>query len=96
MTSSAPVLNSLPDWLTSGPWPVILAIAVLIFIVGFWINNRLNRVQRKLHELGKGYYQREEQIQNDYKSGLISEKEYRKRHDRLVQEMREESRKMTD
>ena len=89
-------LSDLPSWLTSGPIPIILIIAAALAILGVWVNAHLNRIQRRLHSLGKGYYKKEEQVLNDYKSGLIDEREYRRRHERLVQEMREDSRRMID
>jgi hypothetical protein len=61
-----------------------------------WINARLNRIQRDLHKLGHMYYQKEQELQDDLKAGRIGDGEYRKRHEALVREMREDSRRMTD
>jgi hypothetical protein len=88
--------SNLPSWLKSGPVPIIIIVVLGLLIIGAWVNNRLNRVQKKLHDLGQSYYAREMRLQNDFKSGLMSENEYRKKHDRMVQEMREDSRRIAD
>jgi hypothetical protein len=86
----------MPSWLTTGSAPVILAIVVGLVIIYFWVNYRLKRVQRELHTLGRSYYEKEQAILDDLKAGRITDSEYRKAHGRLVQQMREESRKITD
>jgi len=88
--------GGIPPWLTSGPIPAILAILLGLVVLGAWVNFRLKRVQRDLHELGHAYYEKERIIYNDYKSGRFTEKEYRRKHEDLLGQMREESRKMTD
>jgi hypothetical protein len=86
----------IPAWLTHGPMPVILIILIGIALLGVYINYYLNRVQRNLTELGKGYAEQERILFNDFKSGRITRSEYRRKHDQLVDSMREESRKFTD
>lgn len=86
----------LPEWLISGPVIWILLAILLISILMLWINFHLKRIQKNLHELGKSYYKKEQEILGELKAGLISEEEYRKRHERLLSEMREESRRLTD
>ena len=96
MTEQQPADAALPSWLTSGSVPVILVIVVGLILIGLWINYRLNRVQRELHDLGKSYYEKEKMILEDFKAGRITEGDYRREHERLVREMREESRRLTD
>ncbi len=88
--------GGLPTWLYSGPVPVILLIATGIVLIFVWLNFRLNRIQRDLHVLGKSYYEKDRSLIDNFKAGLITEKEYRREHERLVREMREDSRRMTD
>ncbi|MCX6645185.1 MAG: hypothetical protein NTY09_02330 [bacterium] len=76
--------------------PVILVIVIGIVLLGVYINYYLNRVQRGLQELGKGYREQERVLFNDFKSGRITRSEYRRRHEQFVNSMREESRKFTD
>lgn len=86
----------IPEWLTRGPVPVYLIIIVGIVLLFAYINYHLKHVQRNLHELGKGYYEQERLLFNDFKSGKMTRSEYRRQHERLVDSMREESRKLTD
>jgi len=88
--------QGLPDWLTSGPVPVILLIIVGVILTGVWVNYRMKGVQSKLGELGQEYYRKEEVLLDDLKSGRLRQSDYKKEHDRLVGEMREDSRKITD
>jgi hypothetical protein len=86
----------MPDWLTSGSLPVILVIVVGMILIYAWVNWRLKIVQRNLHELGRSYYDKEKILIDDLKAGRITRGEYRRKHERLVSDMREESRKLTD
>ena len=97
-TQSAAIFaaGGVPSWLMSGPVPIILIVIIGLVLIGFYVNSYLKRIQKNLHELGKGFYEREIELQGQFKAGLISESEYRKRHDGMVREMREESRRMTD
>lgn len=88
--------SGLPSWLTSGWVPVVGVIVIGIVIIYFWLDFRLKRIQRDLHELGRSYYDRERVILDDLKAGRITQGEYRKKHNELVNEMRRESRKMTE
>jgi hypothetical protein len=96
LPQAPPTGNSLPDWLTSGPIPVILFILIGIILFLLYLNYRLKKVQRDLHTLGKSYYEKEKGLQDRFKSGLMTEREYRREHERLLSEMREDSRRMTD
>ncbi len=87
---------SLPSWLGSGPLPVILVIVIGIALLLVYINFRLNRIQRDLHGLGKSYYEKEKAIHDRFKAGLLTEKEYRREHERFLREMRDDSRRITD
>ncbi len=89
-------LIAFPDWLTQGPVPVIMAIAFGVIVLLVYAHFHIKRVQRNLHELGKGYYEKERVIFNDFKAGLLTRNEYRRKHEQLVNSMREESRKFTD
>ncbi len=91
---SAP--TGIPAWLTHGPLPVFLIVLVVLVLLYLWVNYRLKRVQRQLHELGESYFEKERVILNDYKSGRITHSEYRKKHIELVDGMRSDSRKITD
>lgn len=75
---------------------VLLGIAIVVLIISVFVNWKINRVQNQLRELGKDYYEREKLIVDKYKSGKLTEYEYRREHNRLVSEMKEESRKFTD
>jgi hypothetical protein len=88
--------SGLPSWLTTGWVPVVGVIAIGIVIIYFWIDFRLKRIQRELHTLGRSYYDREKIIIDDLKAGRITQGEYRKKHSELVNEMRRESRKITE
>ncbi len=79
-----------------GSLQVILAVIAGIVLIGFWVNYRLKRVQRDLRNLGEGYYEQERVIMDRFKSGSMTRDEYEREHERLVSEMREESRKLTD
>ncbi|HEX9745413.1 MAG TPA: hypothetical protein VGB30_08290 [bacterium] len=68
----------------------------MVLIISVFVNWKINRVQNQLRELGKDYYEREKLIVDKYKSGKLTEYEYRREHNRLVSEMKEESRKFTD
>ena len=91
-----PDILLLPAWLMHGPLPVILIIISGIILLGVYINYYLKRVQRDLSELGKGYYEEERILFNDFKAGRMTRSEYRRKHERLIDSMREESRKITD
>jgi uncharacterized membrane protein len=91
-----PGTSAVTEWLTQGPVPVILIIVVGIVLLGAYINYHLNRVQRDLHELGKGYYEQEKILYDDLKAGRITRSEYRRKHEHLVNSMREDSRKISD
>ena len=84
------------SWLTSGSLPVILAIFVGLALIYIWVNYRMKRVQRDLHDLGRAYYEKEKIILDDLKAGRLTGSEYRREYKRLVDEMRRESRRMTD
>ena len=86
----------MPDWLTTGSLPVILVIVVGIVLIYVWVSLRMKMVQRDLHKLGQSYYDKEKVLIDDLKSGRLTRSEYRKKHERLVSEMRDESRKITD
>ena len=88
--------TGLPSWLTSGPLPVILLIIAALVIRGFWVDYRMKKVQKHLGELGQEYYHKEQVLLDELKAGRITRSEYRTRHDRLVNEMRVDSRKFTD
>ncbi|HDS30669.1 MAG TPA: hypothetical protein ENN67_06465 [Firmicutes bacterium] len=86
----------IPSWLASGPVPVILAIVVAIVVILLYVNYKIKAIQKNLHSLGKSYYEKEKIIIDRYKSGLMTDKEYRHEHERLLREMREDSRRITD
>ena len=86
----------LPSWLVYGPIPVILIIIIGFVLLLVYINYRLKRIQRDLHVLGKSYYEKEKELQDRYKAGLMTEKEYRREHERFLREMRDDSRRITD
>jgi hypothetical protein len=86
----------MPEWLTSGSLPVILVIIVGFVLIYAWVNWRMKIMQRNLQKLGRSYYEKEKVIIDEMKAGRITRGEYRKKHERLVGEMREESRKLTD
>jgi len=88
--------QTLPSWMTSGSLPVILLIIVGFILIGVYINFRLKRIQSNLHELGKSYYGKERVLLDDLQSGRISRRDYRREHERLVRDMRSESRKISD
>jgi len=75
---------------------IILLICAGLVILGMWVNFRLKRVEKQMGNLGQSYYKKEEVLLNDFKSGRIRRSEYRREHERLVREMREDSRKITD
>jgi len=85
-----------PHPLIAGFWTIAAIVAAGVIVAGIWINYRLNRIQRELHDLGKEYYAREQELIGEFKAGIISQSQYRKRHEALLREMREESRRMTD
>ena len=78
------------------PFTIILLICAGLVILGIWVNFRLKRVEKEMGQLGRSYYKKEEVLLNDFKSGRIRRSEYRREHERLVREMREDSRKITD
>jgi uncharacterized membrane protein len=86
----------MPDWLTSGSLSVILVIVVGLVLIYAWVNWRMKVVQRNLHKLGRSYYEKEKILIDDMKAGRITRDQYRKKHERLVSEMREDSRRITD
>ncbi len=88
--------GGLPSWLTSGSVPVILAIVVGLVLIYIWVGWRMKHVRKDLHNLGRSYYEKEKVILNDLKAGRLTPGEYRKEHRRLVDEMRRESRRLTD
>ena len=75
---------------------IIIFICAGLVILGLWVNMRLKRVEKEMGKLGRSYYKKEEELLNDFKSGRIRRSEYRREHERLVREMREDSRKFTD
>jgi len=85
-----------PKLFESGPLLIILLIVIVLIVIYIWINYRIKRVQRGLHDLGKSYYEKERELEVKYKSGLLTEKEYRLQHEDLLRNMRYDSRKMTD
>jgi hypothetical protein len=84
------------DQLASSPYLTATIVLLGIVLIGLWVNYRLTRVQKELHELGKGYYAKERDLENELKAGIINEGVYRKRHEQLLREMREESRRIAD
>ena len=75
---------------------IIIFICIGLVIFGLWVNFRLKRVEKQMGKLGRSYYKKEEDLLNDFKSGRIRRSEYRREHERLIREMREDSRKFTD
>ncbi|MFH1675431.1 MAG: hypothetical protein ABIC40_00295 [bacterium] len=86
----------LPKILQSGPLPIILLIIIILVLIYIWINYRMKKIQRDLHVLGQSFYEKERELHIRYKSGLLTEKEYRLKHQDLLRDMRNNSRKMTD
>jgi uncharacterized membrane protein len=86
----------LPGWLTSGPIPIIALVALALVVGGVSLNFHLKRIERRLHKLGKDYYSKDQEILDKLKAGLITEGEYRKQHQQLLQEMRDIAIRLTD
>ena len=84
------------DRLPSGPIPIIVLVVVVLVIAGVLINLHLKRFERRLHDLGKEYYVKDQEILDRLKAGLISDAEYRRQHQRLLREMRDISNRMAD
>ena len=82
--------------LPSGPIPIIVLVVLGLVIAGVLINLHLKRLERRLHNLGKEYYVKDQEILDKLKAGLISDAEYRKQHQRLLREMRDISNRMAD
>jgi len=94
--AQSPPGAGMPSWLTSGSLPIILVIIVGLIIIYIWINFRMKRIQRDLHDLGHSYYEREKVILDDLKAGRLTRGEYDREHKKLVSEMRRDSRRRTD
>jgi hypothetical protein len=84
------------DRLPSGPIPIIVLVVLGLVIAGVWISLHLKRLERRLRNLGKDYYNKDQEILDKLKAGLISDAEYRKGHQRLLREMRDISNRMAD
>jgi len=62
---------AMPTWLTSGPLPIILTIVLGIVLLGILINIRMKTIQRNLRAIGRAYYEKDKEVEEEYKAGLI-------------------------